>query len=40
MLRSRGAEDARPVDAVVLVEALVLGDDERVAHRLSGYRPA
>ena len=29
-----GAEHARPVDARVLVEALVLGDDERLLHRL------
>ena len=31
---SEGAEHARPVDAGVLVEALVLGDDERFLHRL------
>ena len=30
----QGAEDARPVDAGVLVEALVLGDDERLLHLL------
>ena len=29
-----GAGDAHPVDAGVVVEALVLGDDERVAHVL------
>ena len=32
-----GAEDARPVDARVLVEALVLGDDERLLHLLRDF---